>query len=271
MKSDFTLAFNEILETRALPKEIVVEAIEQALVSAYRRDTNMSTSQQKVMAQIDLTGAPRILVEKEVVDTIVDGKTEVLLDEARQEEPEAQLGDMVMVPVETNSRKFGRIAAQTAKQVILQRIREAERETLYLEFIEREGDLMTGTVQSTSAAGVTLNLLGRAEAIMPRSQMLSRERFKTHDKVRVYVMEVNRSSRGPQIVVSRTHKDMLRRLLEYEVPEVYNGQVEIKNIAREPGHRSKVAVVATQRYRSCWFMCRYARDAYSKHYPRIRW
>lgn len=246
MKSDFALAFNEILEARALPKEIVLEAIQQALVSAYRRDANLSSSQQQIQAIIDPGGAPQILVEKEVVDNVIEPRTEVLLSEAQRHAPDAQLGDMVMVPIENIGANFGRIAAQTAKQVILQRIREAERETLYDEFIERQGDLITGTVQSVSAAGVTLSLLGRAEAIMPRAHQMPGERHRPHEKVRVYVVEVNKSTRGPQIVVSRTHKDMLRRLLEYEVPEIYNGQVEIKNIAREAGYRSKVAVYAQQ-------------------------
>lgn len=246
MKSDFVLAFNEILEVRALPREVVIEAIEQALVSAYRRDANLSSSQQKIEAHIDNDGAPHILLEKEVVDSITDSNTEVLFDEAREMYPEIEMGDMAMMPVKTTGRSFGRIAAQTAKQVILQRIREAERETLYEEFIEREGDLVTGTVQNVSASNVTLSLLGRAEAIMPRAQQIPRERYKQHDKIRVFVVEVNKSTRGPQIVVSRSHKDMLRRLLEYEVPEVYNGQVEIKSIAREPGYRSKVAVMALQ-------------------------
>ncbi|PJF44292.1 MAG: hypothetical protein CUN55_04755 [Phototrophicales bacterium] len=246
MKSDFVLAFNEIVEARSLPKEVVIEAIEQALVSAYRRDANLSSSQQKIEAHIDAAGVPQILLEKEVVESITDSNTEVLLEEARQLYPEAKVGDMVMMPVQTTGRNFGRIAAQTAKQVILQRIREAERETLYEEFIEREGDLVTGTVQSVSPASITLTLLGRAEAIMPRAHQIPRERYKQHDKVRVYVVEVNKSTRGPQILVSRAHKDMLRRLFEYEVPEVYNGQVEIKSIAREPGYRSKVAVHALQ-------------------------
>lgn len=246
MKSDFVLAFNEIVEARSLPKEVVIEAIEQALVSAYRRDANLSSSQQKIEAHIDAAGVPEILLEKEVVDSITDGNTEVLLDDARQLYPDVELGDMAMMPVKTSGRNFGRIAAQTAKQVILQRIREAERETLYDEFIEREGDLVTGTVQNVSASSVTLSLLGRAEAIMPRIHQIPRERYKQHDKIRVFVVEVNKSTRGPQIIVSRSHKDMLRRLLEYEVPEVYNGQVEIKSIAREPGYRSKVAVQAMQ-------------------------
>jgi N utilization substance protein A len=245
MKSDFALAFNEILEARALPKEVVLEAIQQALVSAYRRDASVSSNQQRIEATISESGVPQILVEKEVVNDVVDPRTEVLLDEAQEQYPECELSDMVMM-VAVVGANFGRIAAQTAKQVILQRIREAERETLYEEFIEREGDLITGTVQSVSPAGVTMNLLGRAEAVMPRAHQMSNERYRPHDKVRVYVVEVNKSTRGPQIIVSRTHKDMLRRLLEYEVPEIYNGQIEIKNIAREAGYRSKVAVAALQ-------------------------
>lgn len=246
MKSDFALAFNEILEARSLPREVVIEAIQQALVSAYRRDASLGSSQQRIEAAIDANGATQILLEKEVVDDVIDDRTEVPISQAIKIYPDCQMGDMVMMPVESTSSNFGRIAAQTAKQVILQRIREAERETLYEEFIERQGDLITGTVQSTSAAGVTLSLLGRAEAIMPRQHQMPNERFRPHDKVRVYVVDVNRSTRGPQIIVSRAHKDMLRRLLEYEVPEIYNGQVEIKNIAREAGYRSKVAVYAEQ-------------------------
>lgn len=243
MKSDFTLAFNEIVETRALPREVVLEALSQALISAYRRDANIS-SNQKVDARIDLSGRSQIYLEKEVTETVENEQTEVALEKARELNPDAQLGDTIMVPVETRA-SFGRIAAQTAKQVILQRIREAERETLYDEFVEREGDLVTGTVQSVTSGAITLSL-GRAEAVMPRAQQIPGERYRHHDKVRAYVMEVKKNSRGPQIVVSRAHKNMLRRLLEYEVPEIYNGQVEIKNIAREAGHRSKVAVAALQ-------------------------
>ncbi len=245
MKSDFTLAFNEILETRSLSKEVVLEALEQALVSAYRRDANIGSNQQRIQAHIDPTGRPQIFVEKEVVTSIVDNRTEVLIEEALKHDPDCKVGDMVMAPVTPTSASFGRIAAQTAKQVILQRIREAERDSLYNEFIDRQGDLVTGTVQSTAHGVVTLSL-GRAEAIMPKQHQMPNERYKAHDKIRAFVAEVNKSTRGPQIIVSRAHKDMLRRLLEYEVPEIYNGQVEIKNIAREAGYRSKVAVAALQ-------------------------
>ena len=243
MKSDFTLAFNEIVELRALPREVLMDALSQALVWAYMRDDNIGNNQ-RVEAQIDPTGEAHIFLEKEVVESVENGSTEVALEVAREHVPEAELGDTVMVPVKT-SITFGRIAAQTAKQVILQRIREAERDALFDEFVEREGDLVTGTVQSVSHGTLTISL-GRAEAVMPRQHQIPGERYRPHDKVRAYVAEVKRNTRGPQIVVSRAHKNMLRRLFEYEVPEIYNGQVEIKNIAREPGHRSKVAVAALQ-------------------------
>jgi N utilization substance protein A len=244
-KSEFTLAFNEITETHHLPREIVIDALQQALVSAYRRDSGASPAQ-RVEAEVDLvTNRHKILVEMEVVEEVMNERTEVSLEKARYFEPNVQLGDMVMVPVDYNVKTFGRIAAQTAKQVILQKIREAERKALYEEYRDREGDLITGQVQSVSGQHITLSL-GRAEAIMPRNQQIQGERYRPHDKIRTYVLEVKESNRGPQIVVSRAHKNMLRRLLEYEVPEIYNGQVEIKNIAREAGHRSKVAVSALQ-------------------------
>ncbi len=245
MRSEFEVAFNEITELRELPQDVVLEALQSALVLAYRRDTGASEAQ-LVEADIDpRTGRPRIFVEKEVVDSVLNDATEVDLESARFFEPEAVEGDTVMVKVQRTTRNFGRIAAMTAKQVILQKIREAERNLLYEEYLEREGDLITGTVQSTNAHMITLSL-GRGEAIMPRSQQIPGERYRPHDKVRTYVLEVRRSNSGPQIIVSRGHRNMLRRLLEYEVPEIYNGQVEIKTIAREAGYRSKVAVAALQ-------------------------
>ncbi len=245
MRSEFEVAFNEITESRALPRDVVLEALKTALVSAYRRDSNASAAQ-RVEAVLDPdTGRPRIYVEKEVVEEVENPNTEVALEKARFYHPEAQLGETVMVQVEGSTKNFGRIAAQTAKQVILQKIREAERNSLYDEYVEREGDLITGTVQSVNSHMVTLSL-GRAEAIMPRAQQIPGERYRPHEKLRTYVLEVKRSNRGPQIVVSRAHRNMLRRLLEYEVPEIFNGQVEIKSIAREAGYRSKVAVAALQ-------------------------
>lgn len=245
MKNEFELAFKEITEFRALPQDTVLEALKTALVSAYRRDTNASAAQQ-VEAMVDTaTGRPKIFVEKEVVDEVENPDTEVHIEKARFYDPECQLGDTVMVQIEGTMKKFGRIAAQTAKQVILQKIREAERAALYDEFIEKEGDIVNGTIQSVNNNMVTVSL-GRAEAIMPKAHQIKGERYRPHDKLRVYLLEVKKSNRGPQIVVSRSHRNMLRRLLEFEVPEIYNGQIEIKNIAREAGYRSKVAVVALQ-------------------------
>ena len=245
MRSEFELAFNEITDMRSLPREVVIEALETALVSAYRRDTGASLGQ-NIEAIVDpISGQHSILVEKEVVDSIFSDDTEVLLDFAQQHDTYAEIGDTVMIPVENTTNNFGYIAAQTAKQVILQKIRDAERAVLYEEFIEREGDLIAGTVQSVNPTLVTLSL-GRAEAILPRSQQIPGERVRPHEKLRTYVLEVKMRNRGPEIVVSRAHRNMLRRLLEYEVPEIFNGQVEIKNIAREAGFRSKVAVAALQ-------------------------
>lgn len=246
MFNELQSAFNEIAATRALPADVVLDALQSALVSAYRRDSGASTAQ-SIEARIDpATGRARIFVEKEVTEEVFSENTEVTLEKARFYNPEAELGDTVMVQVEHTTKKFGRIAAQTAKQVILQKIREAERNALYGEYIEREGDLIFGTVQSMNSQVVTLRLGERAEAILPRSQQIPGERYRTHEKLRVFIMEVKRTNKGPQIVTSRSHRNMLRRLLEYEVPEIGNGQVEIKSIAREAGYRSKIAVAALQ-------------------------
>jgi transcription termination/antitermination protein NusA len=244
MKSEFIIAFNEICESRGLAKEVVIEALKTALVSAYRRNTNISNLQD-VQAEIDpRTGEPTVFAEKEVVDSVMDTRTEVLLEDARRAGyKDAQYGDTVMV--DSTPHNFGRIAAQTAKQVILQRVREAERDQLFEDFSAREGELINGTVQSVGGQHVTIGM-GRTEAILPKSQQVGNERYRPHDKIRVYVLEVRRTNRGPQIIVSRNHRNLLRRLLELEVPEIYNGQVEIKSIAREAGARSKIAVVALQ-------------------------
>lgn len=247
MKNEFELAFNEIAEVRTLDRKVVLEALQTALVSAYRKDTNASSAQ-LIEAHIDpVTGRSRLFVEKEVVDEVLNPLTEVDLEEARYYEPEAQYGDLVMVQVQRTTKNFGRIAAQTAKQVILQRIREAERNALYDEFASKEGEILNAAVQSVSPQHIIVTLNnGRAEAKLPRSNQIPGERYKGNDKIRVYLQEVKKTPRGPEIIVSRSHRNMLRRLLEFEVPEIYSGQIEIKNIAREAGGRSKVAVVALQ-------------------------
>jgi N utilization substance protein A len=244
MKSEFLLAFNEICEARGLPKEVVIEALKTALVSAYRRNTNSSNNQDITVEIDERTGEPTIFAEKEVVEWVLDPRTEVLIKAAKSAGyTDAELGETVMM--DSTPENFGRIAAQTAKQVILQRVREAERDMLFEDFSAREGEIVNGTVQSVSGQNITIGL-GRTEAILPKSQQVNGERYRAHDKIRVFVLEVRRTSRGPQIIVSRNHRSLLRRLLELEVPEIYNGQVDIKSIAREAGARSKVAVVAMQ-------------------------
>ncbi len=243
-KNEFALAFNEVLEEKQLSKEIILGAIESAMVSAYRRAVNASTAQQ-VEAKVDTdTGKVTIFAEKEVVEDVQEDKTEVTLDEARKVNPEAQLGDMVIV--ESTPGDFGRVAAQTARQVIQQRIREAERSAQMEYFARQTGEIVSGIVQTSNMQGATIGLDMKAEGILPANQKIPNERFKLHDRIRAVVLEVKDGSRGPQIILSRAHRNFLRRLLENEVPEIYHGIVEVRAIAREPGARAKVAVMATQ-------------------------
>jgi N utilization substance protein A len=243
-KNEFALAFNEVLEEKQLSKEVILTAIESAMVSAYRRAVNASTAQH-VEAKVDPdTGKVTVYAEKEVVEDVVDDRTEVLLEVARKYNPEAQLNDMVIV--ETTPADFGRVAAQTARQVIQQRIREAERSNQMQYFERQVGEIISGIVQASNAQGATIGLDMKAEGIMPNNQKIPGERLKLHDRIRAIVLEVKDGSRGPQIILSRAHRNFLRRLLENEVPEIYHGIVEIRAIAREPGARAKVAVSATQ-------------------------
>ena len=244
MKSEFALAFNEVVEDRQLSREVILEALESAMVSAYRRAVNTSNAQ-LIEAKVDLdTGEVSIYAEKEVVEDVQNEQTEVLLSEAKKVEPEAELGDMVVV--ESTPEDFGRVAAQTARQVIQQRIREAEREIQYNYFIKQVGEIVSGVVQAVSSRAATIGLDKKAEGIMLRKDMIPRERLRVHDRIRCLIYDVKESGRGPQIYLSRAHSKFLRRLLENEVPEIYHGIVEIRSIAREPGQRAKVAVAATQ-------------------------
>jgi N utilization substance protein A len=244
MKNEFALAFNEVLEEKQLPKDIILKALESAMVSAYRRAVNASNAQQ-VEASVDAdTGKIVIFAEKEVVETVGDERTEVTLQEAQRYNPDAELGMLVIV--ESTPADFGRVAAQTARQVIQQRIRDAERQAQMAHFQKQLGEIISGIVQAVSSQGLTIGMDMRAEGIMARKDMIPGERFRIHDRVRALIAEVKDSPRGPQIILSRTHRDFLRRLLENEVPEIYHGVVEIRSIAREPGERAKVAVSASQ-------------------------
>ncbi len=241
MNKEFIAAINQVCHERQLPKEVVLEAIHAALVSAYRRRFGPTPG---ITARLDLeTCTAHIYAEKTVVERVTDATREIALDEARRIKPDASVGEVVSVDI--TPRDFGRIAAQTARQVILQRIREAERDSLYHAYADREGEIVNGTVQSIDSQQVTLSL-GKVEAVLPRSEQIPTERYSIGQRLRAYVSEVQKTPRGPLIIVSRTHRNMLRRLLELEVPEIYNGIVEIKAIAREAGYRSKVAVAALQ-------------------------
>lgn len=240
-KNDFIVAIAQICTERGLSKETVLNAVEQALVSAYKRNYGGAAN---ISAKIDPnTGKVKIFAQKTIVDNVLDPRAEITLDNARAIDPMVEIGGQVAI--ESTPDNFGRIAAQTAKQVVLQRIREAERDTLYTTFHEREGEIVQGTVKTIEQGNITVDL-GRLEGVLIKNEQIPTERYRHNQKIRALITEVNKSSRGPQVLLSRTHRNMLRRLLEIEVPEIFNGLVEIKSIAREAGQRSKVAVSATQ-------------------------
>ncbi|MEX2144190.1 MAG: transcription termination factor NusA [Anaerolineales bacterium] len=244
MKKEFSLAFNEVLDDKQLPREVILQAVKDALVQAYRKTVVASTAQ-LIEASIDeQTGEVHIFAEKEVVEEVQDDRTEVTLENARKVDPKANLNDIVIV--ESTPENFGRVAAQTARQMIQQRIREAEREAQKAHFSQQVGEIVNGIVQAANPHMITMALDRKAEGKMPRSQQIPGERFRVHDRVRALLLEVKDTTRGPEIILSRAHRDFLRRLLEDEVPEIYQGLVEIRSIAREPGYRSKVAVSALQ-------------------------
>jgi len=242
LKNDFLIAITQVCAERRLPKEVVLDAIEQALVLAYKRNFGPG---QNIEVKIDPnTGKAHVFAGKEVVEQVSDARLQATVAEARAVDPAAKIGSSVRM--EMTPRNFGRIAAQTAKQVILQRIREAERETQYADWSDRVGEDVLGTIRNVDATGNVILSLGRSEAFMPKSEQIPSEHYAPNQRLRTYIYEVERSNRGPRIKVSRTHQKLLRRLLENEVPEIFQGTVEIKGIAREPGSRSKVAVSATQ-------------------------
>ena len=244
MKSEFVLAFNEVLEEKQLPRDVIIQALESAMVSAYRKAVTASAAQH-VEAKLDPeSGKFVIYAEKEVVDSVYDNRTEVLLEDARKVDPNCELGDMVIV--ESTPKDFGRVAAQTARQVIQQRIRDAERSDQMAHFEKQIGEIVSGIVQAINREGYTIGLDKKAEGVLQQNNMIRGERFHMHDRVRALVVEVKDNPRNPQIILSRTHKDFLRRLLENEVPEIFHGIVEIRSITREPGERAKIAVSATQ-------------------------
>lgn len=243
MSKALIAGINQVATDKGLDREVIFEAIEAALVSAYKRNYGPLAN---VTAQVDrVSGEMRIFTEREVVEDIFNERTEILESEARKFVPTAKIGDVIAVP--STPSDFGRIAAQTAKQVILQRIREAERDTVFENFAHRIGEVITAQVRSidTLSGAISLMLDDKYECLMMREDQIPTEKLRRGDYVKVYVVDVHKNTRGPVIKISRTHRNLLRRLMEQEIPEVRDGKVEIKSIAREPGHRSKVAVQAT--------------------------
>lgn len=233
---EFLATLKELGREKGIDEEVIFEAIEAALSSAYRR--NFGSEHVHIMLSRE-TGEYHVYAIKEVVEEIEDDVTEISLAQARTIHPDYSVGDKV--EIEVTPANFGRIAAQTAKQVVVQRIREAERGIIYQEYMSRESDIITGEVQRAEGRNVILDL-GKTEAVLTPSEQIPGETYRFGEKLKAYVVEVRRTNKGPQVVVSRTHPGLLKRLFELEVPEIQDGTVEIKFVAREPGSRSKIAV-----------------------------
>lgn len=236
MNAEFINALNEIEKEKGISAEVLLQAIEHALLTAYRK--NFGSAQN---ARIEIsrdTGEIKVYAKKTVVDEVSDPRLEISSAEAKELEAPVEDG---MVEVEITPKDFGRIAAQAAKQVVVQQIREAERGLIYEEFLSREGDIVNGIIRRQEAKNVYIDL-GRAEALLAPSEQVPTEKYNRGDRIKAYVTEVKKTTKGPQILVSRTHPGLLKRLFELEVPEIYEGIVELKAVAREPGTRSKIAV-----------------------------
>ncbi|MBC7341289.1 MAG: transcription termination/antitermination protein NusA [Clostridia bacterium] len=239
MNAEFIQALRDIERDKGIPADVLLEAVEAALMSAYKK--NFGSSQNIRITMDRNSGEISVLAAKTVVDQVEDTNNQISLQEARTINPNYEPGDVV--EIEVTPKAFGRIAAQTAKQVVVQRIREAERALVYEEFANREADIVTGVVRRYEMRNVYIDL-GRAEAVMLPSDQIPSERYRQGERLKVYITEVKRTSKGPQILVSRTHPGLVKRLFELEVPEIRDGIVEIKAIAREPGARSKVAMAS---------------------------
>ena len=224
---------------KGINKEVLLEALEAALISAYKKNFKSATN-----VRVDLDeqqGKMRVYSRKNVVDDVMDHQQEISLEEAKKIDPNYELEDVI--EVEVTPKDFGRIAAQAAKQVVTQRVREAERGVIYEEYVDREEDVMTGIVQRKDPRFIYVDL-GKIEAKLPEQEQIPTETYNIHDRIKVLVTKVENTSKGPQIFISRSHPGLLKRLFEMEVPEIYDGTVEIKSVAREAGDRSKIAVYA---------------------------
>ena len=241
---EFFAAIAQIEKEKGIPAGYMMEKITQALASAYKRDHEGAGDNIEIKANPE-TGEVRMFVLKDIVETVDNPAVEMSLEEARRALPHAQLGDVVRIEVKT--KNFGRIAAQTARQVIIQGIREAERDMVYDKFSSKEHEILTGVVTrvdpKSGAANLRINSSSEyTEAFLAPGEQVRGEAIREGDRLRVYVVEVRRSTRGPQVLISRTHPGLVKRLFELEIPEIYDGTVEVKSVAREAGSRTKIAV-----------------------------
>lgn len=234
---EFVGAVDQLAAERGIGKELLFEAVEAALVSAYKK--NFSSLQNVRVELSRKTGQIRVLSQKQVVQVVENPPEQISLREALKINPGYTYGDLA--EVEVTPKDFGRIAAQAAKQVVIQKVREAEREKIYEEFSNRESEAVTGIIQNTEQDNVFVDI-GKTEAILPPSEQLAGENYEPQTRLKFYVLEVKNSPRGPQVFVSRTHPGLIKRLFEAEVPEIFDGTVEIKAVSREAGQRSKIAV-----------------------------
>ncbi len=231
-------ALEELEKEKGIEKEYLLESIEMALVTAYKRNFDSLENVKVVMDKE--TGATHVYSVKDVVKDVTDGTLEISVEDAKKINKTLKKGDQV--EIEIVPKDFGRIAAQTAKQVIIQKLREAERNIIYTEFNDRKGEIVSGIVQKADNNIVIMDL-GKLEGIMPTKEQIPTEKYKVNDKIKGYVLDVERGEKGaPQVIVSRSHPDFVRKLLEFEIPEIYEGLIEIKSVSRDPGYRSKVAV-----------------------------
>ncbi|AWE06713.1 transcription termination/antitermination protein NusA [Lysinibacillus sp. 2017] len=239
MSSELLDALTALEEQKGISRDVLIEAIEAALVTAYKRNYNQA---QNVRVDINLgTGSMVVYSRKDVVEEAEDERLEISLEDAKYINEAYEIGDIV--EEEVTPRNFGRIAAQTAKQVVTQRVREAERGLIYAEYVDREDDIVSGLIERQDARNIYVSI-GKVEAALPVNEQMQGEVYKPQSRIRVYITKVERTTRGPQVIVSRTHPGLLRRLFEMEVPEIFDGTVEIKSIAREAGDRSKISVYA---------------------------
>ena len=237
MNSELITALKLIGKERGISIDVLADAIEAALISAYKKNYNTNCN---VRANLDReTGKIEIWASKSVVETVEDPLTEISLTAAKKVNPLFEVGDVV--EEEANTREFGRIAAQTAKQVVMQRIREAEQGAIFEEYAEKENEVLTAIVQRVEKNGVYVEL-GKTDGVIPFNEVIAGENYNINDRLKVYVLKVQRDTKGPQIIVSRTHPGLVKRLFELEIPEIQSGIVQIKSIAREAGQRTKIAV-----------------------------